>query len=63
MLDDGPRPVTRNDFIKFVNKNHKNNLSNIVLEVIYPKSHKCKIHGLVYKENLNGKVGTFNGRY
>lgn len=46
MLDNGPRSVTRKDFIKFVNKKYKLNTSNIVLEALYPKENKVKAHEL-----------------
>ncbi len=58
MLDDGPRSVTRDDFVQFVQA-WKNQASgrrrdiynaNIVLEILYPKGEKCKIEGLITKK-------------
>lgn len=63
MLDDGPRDVTRKDFIKFVHQKCDKSKANIVLEAIYPKGLKCKINGLIKKKELNGKIGTCNGAY
>lgn len=37
MLDDGPRRVTRKDFVSFVKTKYSKDKSNIVLEVLYPK--------------------------
>ena len=62
MLDDGPRKVTRKDFIQFAKCQHFSE-ANIVLEVNYPKGTKCLIDGLTQKAELNGKIGTCNGSY
>jgi hypothetical protein len=61
MLDDGPRNVTRKDFVSYakVRQSYKN--ANIVLEAIYAKGIKCKINGLVKSPELNGKIGICNG--
>ena len=70
MLDDGPRNVTREDFIRFVQgwKNSSQGRrdiynANIVLEVLYPKGERCRVDGIVSKKQLNGLVGIFNGQY
>lgn len=63
MLDDGPRKVTRKDFVNFVKKNCQQNISNIVLEVLYPKGGKCEIHDLISNIELNGKNGICKGIY
>lgn len=48
MLDDGPRKVSRKDFISFVKAGYEKNLSsNIVLEALYPQGSRWKVDGLV----------------
>ena len=63
MLDDGPRKVTRDDFTSFVKAQFKDSGANIVLEALYPKGTKCRVHGLVKRPQLNGKMGTCTGFY
>ena len=57
MLDDGPRPVKKKDFIQFVKARYSQNTSNIVLEALFPKGSKWKAHGMITNIELNGKVG------
>ena len=45
MLDDGPRNVTRSDFVLFA-KRYPSNRCNLILEALYPKGAKCKVKGL-----------------
>lgn len=63
MLDDGPRNVTRRDFVYFVKAQYADSKANIVLEALYPKGTKCRVDGLLGKVELNGKIGICNGIY
>jgi hypothetical protein len=63
MLDDGPRKVTRKDFVSYVKACHSKRNANIVFEVIFAKGIKCKINGLLKSPELNGKIGICNGIY
>ena len=63
MLDDGPRNVTRLDFVNFVRTKYSDSYSNIVLETFYPKGIKCKVYGLIKKIELNEKIGICTGMY
>ena len=63
MLDDGPRNVSRKDFIRFVKAKYSKVEANIVFEVIFEKGVNCKIDGLIKKVELNGKLGKCTGKY
>ena len=61
MLDDGPRNVSRKDYVSYVKVRQSNKNANIVFEAIYAKGIKCKINGLLKSPELNGKIGICNG--
>lgn len=62
MLNDGPRKVTRADFISFV-KNRPCSDENIVLEVLYPRGQRIRVVGLSTNVTLNERIGSATGNY
>jgi hypothetical protein len=61
MLDDGPRQVTRKDFVDFAN--HHSADANLILEVLFPKGKRVRIVELRKNCALNDKTGEITGQY
>ena len=67
MLDDGPRNVTRDDFIEFAEGYGQEGIegsdATIILEAVFPQGTKVKIQGLKNRKELNGRFAEVNGKY
>jgi hypothetical protein len=61
MLDDGPRQVTRKDFVDFAN--HHSADANLILEIFFPKGKRVRIVELRENCALNDKTGEITGQY
>jgi hypothetical protein len=61
MLNDGPRAVTRKDFLKFAKK--KSGDANVILEALFPKNQRVRIVELKKNVALNDKMGQVIGDY
>ncbi|CAK4490762.1 unnamed protein product [Aphanomyces euteiches] len=62
MLDDGPRRVTRDDFVRWAKSYFKPD-SRIVMEAKFPEGQAVRVHGLVSNQDLNGRNGSATGQY
>jgi hypothetical protein len=61
MLDNGPREVTRQDFLNFA-KQHSSN-ANLILETSFPKGQRVRMVKLKKNSALNDKTGQTTGQY
>lgn len=57
MLDDGPRQVTRKDFVVFANQ--YSTYANLILQTLFPKGKRAGIVNIA----LNDKLGKITGQY
>ncbi|EQC26168.1 hypothetical protein SDRG_15973 [Saprolegnia diclina VS20] len=62
MLDDGPRSVTRADFVAFA-RSRTDSKAGIILEALFPKGRAVVISGLQSSTELNGLRGVVTGNY
>ena len=62
MLDDGPRRVTRRDFVNFA-KGYYSAQANLVLETKFPKGKLVRIVKLEKNISLNDRTGQVTGQY
>ena len=63
MLNDGPRRVSRRDFVRFIKRHHAKSTVNIALEVMFPRDTKVCGKGLHNRPDLNGRRGICVGKY
>jgi hypothetical protein len=61
MLNNGPREVTRQDFLNFA-KQHSSN-ANLILETSFPKGQRVRMVKLKKNSALNDKTGQTTGQY
>jgi hypothetical protein len=62
MLDDGPRSVTRQDFISFVKAGQYGD-ATVALEALFPEEKRVRAVGLKVNTKLNKRLGQSTGHY